>query len=67
MTFALEISQYFQLQFSFLVIPKLDLKKMSGSFHFSYFGQSDPKRKNISCPVCLFSVKKIRILSENDG
>ena len=37
---------------------------MSGSFHFSYFGQSDQKQ---SCPVCSFSVEKIRILPENDS
>ena len=29
---------------------------MSGSFHFSFFRQSDKKTKKISCPSCLFSV-----------
>ena len=38
---------------------------MSGSFHFSYFGKSDPKTKKAAV---LFCVKNPHlILSENDG
>ena len=53
MTFALEISQYFQLQFSFLVIPKLDLKKNVWFIPFFVFWPKWPKTKKYQLS-CLF-------------